>query len=203
MNADNVIVLDFETTGLDGYEEGDKILSVGIATVNIPAHRVTPTFYTPIHHDLAAADMDCWLFRTKHMDPTEISSSPINSTNTASIVASIIDGMFVTTFNTDFDIEKFLDPWLMDELGLEGVPFYFRSPCLMKACDQVQEIPRIIHADYSSWPSLKASYYQLCRQRQQGINLHNALNDAVVAGEVMLALIDRGLYDPDSEEEYA
>ena len=203
MNGDNVIVLDLETTGLNGYEQGDKVLSVGIATVDTVSHRVTPTFYTPIHHDLTAADLDCWLFKTKHMDPAEVTGSPIESTHAVGIIASLLDGMVVTTFNTAFDLDLFLDPWLMDDMGIEDVPFYFRAPCLMRACSQVEEIPRNTHADGSSWPSLKASYYQLCGHRQPGIDLHNALNDAVVAGKIMLALIDRGLYDPDSEEEYA
>lgn len=202
MTCDNILVIDIETTGLDGYEKGDKILSIGIATVNIPAHRVMPTFYAPIHQVLTPVGLDCWLFRTKHMDPSEITGAPWGEYMVADLMTSMIDNAVVTTYNTAFDLDLFLDPWLMDNMAIEDVPFYFRAPCLMRACSQVEEIPRMMHEDGTSWPSLKASFYQLCGG-QSGIKMHNALNDAVVAGEIMLALIDMGLYDPDREEEYA
>jgi len=201
MTTDNVFVLDIETTGLDGYDKGDKILSVGIACVSTVNKTVTPVFYAPIYQELTDADRDCWLFRTKHMLPEEIEGAPFGEEVVARIVAEIIGDETATTFNTAFDLDRFLEPWLADIL--EGdAPFYFRAPCLMKACDQVEEIPRTVHADYTSWPSLKASYYQLCGGKA-GIRMHNALTDAVVAGEIMLALMERGLYDPDREEEYA
>jgi hypothetical protein len=59
-----------------------------------------------------------------------------------------------------------------------------------------------MHEDGSCWPSLKSTYYQICEERQAGIRTHHALNDAVIAGQVMLALMERGLYDPHSTEEY-
>ena len=199
-DTENVIILDIETTGLDGYEKGDKILSVGIATVNTVNKTVTPTFYAPIYQELTEKDLDCWLFKTKHMLPEEITGAPFGEGEVASVVAEIIDGMTVTTYNTDFDLDRFINPWF-DEI-INGGPFYFRAPCIMKAADQVEEIPRTVHADYTSWPSLKASFYQLCGG-QSGLKMHNALNDAMAAGEVLLALMERGLYDPDREEEYA
>ena len=200
-DTENVLVLDIETTGLDGYEKGDKILSVGIVTVNTVNKTVTPTFYAPIYQELEPKDLEAWIFKTKHMDPSEITGAPWGDFIVAGIVASIIDGMTVTTYNTAFDLDLFLDPWLEGEYA-DDKPFYFRAPCLMKACDQVEEIPRTVHADYTSWPSLKASFYQLCGG-QSGLKMHNALNDAMAAGEVLLALMERGLYDPDREEEYA
>lgn len=194
-DTENVIILDIETTGRDGYEKGDKILSVGIATVNTVNKTVTPTFYAPIYQELTEKDLDCWLFKTKHMLPEEITGAPFGEEVVADIVGEIIEGETVTTYNTAFDLDLFIDPWL------DGT-FYFRAPCLMKAADQVAEIPRTVHADYTSWPSLKASFYQLCGG-QSGLKMHNALNDAMAAGEVLLALMERGLYDPDREEEYA
>lgn len=201
MTTENVLVLDIETTGLEGLAAGDSILSVGIARVDVINRTVSPVFYSPIYQEITDNDRDCWLFKTKHMDPSEITGAPWGDFIVAGIVASIIDGMVVTTYNTAFDLDLFLDPWLEGEYA-DDKPFYFRAPCLMKACDQVAEIPRTVHADYTSWPSLKASFYQLCGG-QSGLKMHNALNDAMVAGEVLLALMERGLYDPDREEEYA
>lgn len=194
-DTENVIVLDIETTGLEGIQKGDKILSIGIVTVNVNNKTVMPTFYAPIYQELEPKDLDCWLFRTKHMDPSEITGASFGEQIVADIVSAIIDGETVTTYNTAFDLDKFLDPWL------DGT-FYFRAPCLMKACTQVPEIPRTMHEDGTCWPSLKASFYQLCGGKS-GLKMHNALNDAMAAGEVLLALMERGLYDPDREEEYA
>lgn len=194
-STENVLVLDIETTGLDGIQKGDKILSIGIVTVNVNNKTVMPTFYAPIYQELEPKDLDCWLFRTKHMLPEEITGAPFGEEVVSDLVSKIIEGETVTTYNTAFDLDLFIEPWLDGTL-------YFRAPCLMKACDQVEEIPRTVHADYTSWPSLKASFYQLCGG-QSGLKMHNALNDAMAAGEVLLALMERGLYDPDREEEYA
>lgn len=201
MTVENILVLDIETTGLDGYEKGDKILSVGIARVDIQNRTVSPVFYSPIYHELTEQDRDAWIFKTKNMDPSEITGAPWGDFFVAGLVASIIDSMTVTTYNTAFDLDLFLDPWLETEYA-DDKPFYFRAPCLMRASAQVPEIPRTMHEDGSCWPSLKSTYYQICEERQAGIRTHHALNDAVIAGQVMLALMERGLYDPDSTEEY-
>ena len=79
---------------------------------------------------------------------------------------------------------------------------YFRAPCIMKACTQVPEIPRTMHEDGSYWPSLLSSYAKLCEPKEIR-QTHNALDDAMMAGKVLLALYDRGLYNHHREEEYA
>ena len=201
MTADNILVLDIETTGLDGIQKGDKILSIGIVTVNVNNKTVMPTFYAPIYQELEPKDREAWIFRKKHMDVSEITGAPWDEWLVARLVARMIDGMMVTTYNTAFDLDKFLDPWL-DAVFQDDAPFYFRAPCLMRASAQVPEIPRTMHEDGSCWPSLKSTYYQICEERQAGIRTHHALNDAIIAGQVMLALMERGLYDPHSTEEY-
>ena len=168
---------------------------MGIVCANTENKTVTPVFYAPIYQELEPKDLEAWIFKTKHMDPTEITGAPFGEEVVANIVAEIIEGETVTTYNTAFDLDLFIEPWLENT-------FYYRAPCLMKAADQVEEIPRTVHADYTSWPSLKASYYQLCGGKA-GLQMHNALTDAMVAGEILLALMERGLYDPDREEEYA
>ena len=200
MTTENVLILDIETTGLNGYEKGDKVLSVGIARLDPKAMKVHPVFYTAIYQDLDEKDYDCWLFRNGHMDPEEVTSSPFGEVCAGEIIADIIEGETVTSYNTAFDLDAFLDPW-MDETILES-KFYFRAPCIMKACTQVPEIPRTMHEDGSCWPSLLSSYAKL-RDPKEIEQTHNALDDAMMAGEVLLELIRRGLYDPEREEEYA
>lgn len=201
MNTDNVLILDVETTGFEGLEAGDSILSIGIARVDIQSRTVSPVFYTPIYQELTEQDRDAWIFKKKHMDVSEITGAPWGDFIVAGLVASIIDGMTVTTYNTKFDLDLFLDPWLEAEFQ-DDAPHYFRAPCIMKACTQVPEIPRTMHEDGSCWPSLLSSYVKL-RDPKEIRQTHNALDDAMMAGEVLLELIRRGLYDPEREEEYA
>lgn len=205
MTTDNVLVLDIETTGLNGYEKGDKVLSVGIVRLDLKAMNLYPVFYTAIYQDLDEKDCECWLFKNGHMDPEEATNSPFGEVCAAEIIADIIEDEFVTTYNTAFDLDAFLDPW-MDKVA-SVAKLYLRAPCIMKACTQVPEIPRTMHEDGTEWPSLSASYNILCQQRiaqrRTPLHQHNALDDAIMAGEVLMELIRRGLYDPEREEEYA
>jgi len=199
-NTENVLVLDIETTGLNGYEKGDKVLSVGIVRLDFKAMKLYPVFYSAIYQDLDEKDRECWLFKNGHMDPEEVTNSPFGEVCAGEIIADIIEDEFVTTYKTAFDLDAFLDPW-MDKVILEN-NLYFRAPCIMKACTQVPEIPRRMHEDGSCWPSLLSSYAKLCDPKEIR-QTHNALDDATMAGEVLLELIRRGLYDPEREEEYA
>ena len=199
----NVLVIDLETTGLDGYmvgpERKDSILSVGIASVNIIHRTVTPLFYSPIQQPLNDETKKAWIFKDGHMTHAEIEFAPLSNEPAAEIVSRIIDMQYITSFNTVFDLDMFLDPWLED---MDEGPFRYRAPCLMKACTQVPSIPRTMHKDGSCWPSLLSSYAKLC-DPQEIRQTHNALDDAMMAGKVLLALYDRGLYDHNREEEYA
>lgn len=199
-NSYNILVLDLETTGLNGYEKGDKVLSVGIARLDLNTMKLYPVFYTAIYQDLDEKDRKCWLFKKGHMDPEEVTNSPFGEVCAGEIIADIIEGETVTTYNTAFDLDAFLDPW-MDKVILES-KLYFRAPCIMKACTQVPEIPRTMHEDGSCWPSLLSSYAKLCEPKEIR-QTHNALDDAMMAGKVLRELIRRGLYDPEREEEYA
>jgi len=205
MTVDNILVLDIETTGLNGYEKGDKLLSVGIVRLDLKTMKLYPVFYSAVWQYLDEKDRECWLFRNGHMDPEEVTNSIFGKVSAAEIIADIIEDEFVTTYNTAFDLDAFLDPW-MDKVA-SVAKLYYRAPCIMKACTQVPEIPRTMHEDGTEWPSLSASYNTLCQQRiaqrRTPLHQHNALDDAIMAGEVLLELIRRGLYDPEREEEYA
>ena len=89
--------------------------------------------------------------------------------------------------------DKFLYPWF-DEIIPDMLDFgFFRAPCIMKASGQVMA--------NGCWPTLKTAYGTLCGGVGRA-RWHRALDDAVAAGKVVLELYNRGLYDPDREEEY-
>lgn len=199
--TDNILVLDLETTGLDGFRKGDKIVEVGIVNVDLKRDRITPLFSAPIHYDeLTPEEERSWIFTEGPMTPDDVYGSPIDEEKAAYIVSAILDSELVTSYNTKFDFDRFLVPWL-DAVIPDELDFcYFRAPCLMRACAQVPDIPKAVHDD-GCWPSLASSYYTMCEQHDTHPQ-HRAVHDSIRAGEVLLALHDRGLYDPERMEEY-
>ena len=188
---DNIIVLDFETTGLDGIAAGDRIVEIGAANVDFQRKTITPIFSHPVHYD-EGIDRNAWIFREGHMDPEECEHSPIDEEKAAMILATILDGEYVTSYNTEFDLDKFLYPWF-DKIIPEVLDFgFFRAPCIMKAASQLTD---------GDWPSLRTAYSSIFG-RAGNRREHRALDDAVKAGMVVLELYNRGMYDPDREEEY-
>ena len=192
--TNNIIVIDLETTGLDGYKKGDRIVEIGAANVDFQRKTVTPIFGHPIYHDkLTPEQEDSFIFHEGHMIPEECYHSPIDEEKAAMILATILDGEYVTSYNTEFDLDKFIYPWF-DEIIPDVLDFgFFRAPCIMKAAGQV--MPEGL------WPSLKVAYSTLIGTNRK-YHEHRALDDAVMAGTVLLALYQRGLYDPDREDEY-
>ena len=192
---DNIIVIDLETTGLDGYEAGDRIVEIGAVNVDFLRKTVTPIYGHTVSYDspFTPHGRDSWIFKEGYLTPEECERSPMDEEKSATILATILDGEYVTSYNTEFDLDKFILPWfdkiIPDMLDLG----FFRAPCIMKASGQVM-------AD-GLWPSLKVAYSTLIGTNRT-YHEHRALDDAMMAGEVLLSLHKRGLYDPDRQEEY-
>ena len=191
---DNIIVIDLETTGLAGYQEGDRIVEIGAANVDFQRKTVTPMFGHPVYYDeLSKEQADSFIFHEGHMTPEECYRSPIDEEKAAMILATIMDGEYVTSYNTEFDLDKFIYPWF-DEIIPELLDIGFlRAPCIMKASGQVMA--------NGCWPNLETAYGTLCGGVGR-VRWHRALDDAVAAGKVVLELYNRGLYDPDKRGEY-
>lgn len=191
---DNILVIDLETTGLDGYEAGDRIVEIGAANVDFQRKTVAPIFGHPIYHDKLTPEQErSFIFSEGHMSPPECYRSPIDEEKAAMILATILDGEYVTSYNTEFDLDRFVYPWF-DAIIPDVLDFgFFRAPCIMKASGQVMA--------EGLWPNLKTAYGTLCGGVGK-LRAHRALDDAITAGKVVLELYNRGLYDPDREEEY-
>ena len=201
--TNSILVLDLETTGLHGIADGDKIVEVSIASVDFTKQTVRPIFTSPVHYDdLTEKERTSFIFREGYMEPNDVYDAPFDEEKVAAIVANILEGEYVTTFNTEFDLDKFLMPW-MDQVIPDINVMFFRAPCIMRAADQVAEIPRRMHDDMRCWPSLQASYRTLCASDYDDqLFPHHAQDDCLMAGRVLLELADRYLYDPDREDEY-
>lgn len=195
----HVMVIDLETTGLRGIKEGDKILSVGIADVELDTAQVRPVFYTPIRQELDEHDRRCWLILNGHLTAEEIERAPFSETQAATITATILADQLVTSYNTEFDFDTFLYPWLRRYLG----PYFDldygmrRAPCIMQTADRIKEIPRRERLDGTAYPSLVASFSTLVHLPMK--RAHNALDDALMAGEVLVRLHKMGLFTQEAE----
>ena len=192
---DNIIVIDLETTGLEGYKAGDRIVEIGAANVDFQRKTVTPMFGHPVSYDSPFTPLgrDSWIFKEGYLTPEECERSPIDEEKAAMILATIMDGEYVTSYNTEFDLDKFIYPWF-DEIIPDVLDFGFlRAPCIMKASGQVMA--------EGLWPSLKVAYSTLIGTNRR-YHEHRALDDAMMAGIVVLELYNRGLYDPDKRGEY-
>lgn len=192
---DNIIVIDLETTGLEGYKAGDRIVEIGAANVDFQRKTVTPIYGHPVSYDspFTPHGRDSWIFKEGHLTPEEVERSPIDEEKAAMILATIMDGEYVTSYNTEFDLDKFIYPWF-DEIIPELLDIGFlRAPCIMKASGQVMA--------NGCWPTLNTAYGTLCGGVGR-VRWHRALDDAVAAGKVVLELYNRGLYDPDKRGEY-
>lgn len=202
MTASNVLVLDLETTGLDGINNGDRILEVAVANVDLRRMTVSPVFSTPIYYEKLTPEQErSFIFTNGYMSIEDIYNAPFDEEKAAYTLATILEGEYVTTYNTEFDLDAFIYPWFEEVIPFAQDVWFMRSPCLMKAADQVKEIPRKTHKDGECWPSLVAAYHTLV-QGKNGLCPHHAQDDAVMAGKVLLELYGRGLYNPDREEEY-
>ena len=200
IDGKNVMVIDFETTGLDGIEKNDRILSVGVARVDLEQNKVVPVFQTPIwYHNLSEKQSESWIFEHGYMKGSDIYNSPFDEWKVARILYTLLEDQLVTSYNTEFDLDRFLYPWY-DTLDGD-CPYFARAPCIMKASAQVPEIPRRIHDDGSCYPSLVASFDMLLEFKPR-YPPHDAMNDCLMAGMILLALKDKGLYDPMREDEY-
>ena len=193
----HVMVIDLETTGLRGIKEGDKILSVGIADVELDTAQVRPVFYTPIRQELDEHDRRCWLILNGHLTAEEIERAPFSEAQAATITASILADQLVTSYNTEFDLDTFLYPWWAENIGPYFENGMRRAPCIMQTADRIKEIPRRERIDGTAYPSLVASFSTLVHLPMK--RAHNALDDAVMAGEVLVKLHKMGLFTQEAE----
>jgi len=197
----DILVLDLETTGLDGFDAGDEIVQIGLVSVNTATQDVTPVLSMYVQHDLTEEQRHSFIFTDGGMDVDLVLNSPFDEEKAAVVLANIIDGEYLTTYNTEFDLDRFLLPWFDAVIPELRDLSFFRAPCLMKACAQVEDIPRKVH-DVGCYPSLRSSYYTLCHEYADIMVPHRALDDCILAGRVLIELYEHDLYDPESEEEY-
>lgn len=176
-----LFVLDIETTGLQGIDEGDKVVEIGISRVDIDRGKVYPEYGRIIHTDLTPLQRESWVFQHTDLTPEDVDSSPWGEEWIArDLRRSFVDDVF-TAYNVEFDFGYFLkhDPW------------NFRpklAPCIMKECKNRYD-------PNGRWLSAQASYDLLCPDNpmalEGGKEEHRALSDAAFEGHILLRLLEK------------
>lgn len=185
-----ILVVDTETTGLDGCLCGDKV--VGIVRVDTEGKTVKPVYSEIVGYDISEwteKQKDAWIFRNSDLTLDQVASGkPVEEV--VEDVHGFLDGSVAASYNEAFDFSKFLQrrPW--------NVRCHLAPDIMLRA-------HRLVDGDIdfedgsTSWPRLEKAYRELCPDDPADLNgpqAHRALSDAVVASHVMLALIGRGEY---------
>lgn len=181
-----IYVLDTETTGLGSIPDGEKVLEVGIARVDLDAKKIYPEFNRIVHYPIIAKD--CWAFQNTTLRMNDCFNSPWDVSDVARALLYYEDGIF-TAYNEDFDFGQYLNypPW----------DFKPRlAPCIM------EEAANVLAPD-GRWLKAQEAYDRLCpdnpAELPDGREQHRALSDAVCEGWILLRLIEKY---PDIEERY-
>lgn len=183
----NIFVLDTETTGLGGAAEGDVVVEIGIARVDLDRNRVYPEMGRIVMQQLTPEQRRSWVFEHTDLDPDEVERSPWSVGDVRAELAGY-EGKVFTGYNTDFDFGRFLG----------SGPWDFRprmAPCIMIECAD--------RFNGGCWMKAQDAYDMLCPGNPAGVpggmEEHRALSDAVLEGYILLGLCGR---DPDIRGRY-
>jgi len=181
----DVYVVDTETTGLLGAPK-DKIVDIAVCKVTLGDDKVENVYSSIVGHDTGKWNDELkrsWIFENTDLTPDMVNDAPPES-KVASDISKILKGANVTSFNFQFDFDKFLyrEPW---SLRNDIVPFR----CVMLASKNVCKIPGM-YEDYK-YPKLSEAYKMIVKgdpAEIHGVQEHRALSDAIMASHILLEL---------------
>lgn len=190
-----IYVLDTETTGFDGYPN-DVVVDIGIATADLKTGEVKDVYSSIVGYDISVWSKEkkkSWIFENSSLTLDEVAKAPPIK-RVSNEVNEILKGHCVTSYNTGFDLNKFLysEPWNLDGKIIECTD-------IMKAAMNVCRIQSPMHEGYK-FPKLIEAYHKMCPDDPEnlcGTQDHRALSDARVASHVLLSMHNEGLYDPE------
>ena len=226
---DTILVLDTETTGLDGarYEDdpfvdpffkksaldffddsrldkldwskyGDLVVDVGITEVSLKNHTVKEVYSAIVGYDVSTWTEEMktsWIFENTDLTVEQVAAGkPFSQVRRE--VHNIVKDRFLTTYNVQYDLDKFLYrfPWNFRNLFKEcrDIMFSARDICKLKS-------PLYGVKEYR-YPKLDYAYEHILQGEDpagiNGVQDHRALSDARVASHVMIKLYDDGCYNP-------
>jgi DNA polymerase III epsilon subunit-like protein len=192
---DKIYVLDTETTGLKGAP-ADVVVDIGVCETDLEKGTVKPVYSSIVGHDTEKWNdyrKTAWIFQNTDLTLEAVDDAPPFD-KVASDVRKLLRGRNVTSYNTGYDMGKFLylEPWSMKGLFKECTD-------IMKAATLVCKIPSEYYGCDYRYPRLDVAYSMIVDGDPAGIEGkqdHRALSDAVVASYVMIQMYRDGNYSP-------
>ncbi len=193
---DEIYVLDTETTGLDGAPM-DLVLDIGICKVSLREGTVEDWYSSVLGYDVEWWDdrlLNSWIFQNSDLTVDDITFAKKSAMQVIDEVRRLLKGKNVTTYNTVYDLGKFLyqEPWSM-----RG--WFNECTDIMKAATPVCKVPSTRgYSDYQ-YPRLEVAYEKITEGDPAGLHGkqdHRALSDARAASWVMIQMFKDGTYRP-------
>lgn len=194
-SSDIVLVLDTETTGLQGAPR-DLVVDIGICEMSLEDGTVEELYSSVLGYDTSDWDdylKDAWIFQNTDMTLEMVEEAP-PAMDVIDHVRRILRGRMVTSYNTGYDFGKFLyeEPWSMKGLFVE-------CNDIMKAAKDVCRIPGDFYGGDYRYPKLDYAYSKLVEGDPAGIHgtqNHRALSDAMMASYLAIAMHREHCYYP-------
>jgi len=194
-DAEEIFVIDTETTGLDGGPR-DLVVDIGICSVNLAEGKVKDVYSSVVGYDVTEWEdhrAKAWIFGNSDLTLDKVAAArPLFKVKED--VAGLLRGRTVTSYNVPFDMDKFLfrEPW-----NLRGA--FNVCTDIMKAATDVCKLPSELYGVSYRFPKLDHAYRTIVDGDPAGIREkqdHRALSDARMASHVMIAMHRSGNYRP-------
>lgn len=189
-----ILVIDTETTGLNGYPR-DDIVEIAICEVNTEEKTVFPVLSQFINYDFSKWShnkKNAWIFNNSDITIELLENIGVSLKTIVSSIQILVKDRLITSYNTEYDFYKFLekDPWELRKF------YKILMPCLMLSSTNICKIP----GNYGGykWPSLMEAVQILkveIPEEYKGLKYHSALGDTIYSSYVLLKLIENGKYE--------
>lgn len=188
-----IYIVDTETTGLNGADYDDKIVEIAICKLNTKTKQIKEVFEAIVGQELSTFKKTAWIFNNSDLTPEMVENGP-SATQVINIVKKTLKNKLVTSFNTGFDFDRFLDkePW--------NVSYKKLMPCIMLSATGPCAIENTYNHHGYKWPSLQEAYSILVvngKSEHNGVS-HRAMADTYQSAQVLLRLIESDNYNLDS-----
>lgn len=197
-----IFVIDTETTGLMGAPY-DSVLEVGIASVDLADGRISREYNAIIEFNEEKMARyishfgNPWIFERKHMLKREVYNGTPESVVIRE-VKDIVGGHLITSYNTAFDLNKFLykRPWNLKEwtrcpFDLADLATKYVKECIDKPRPYESgiegKISRQMLANPTSRIHMIDAYHCLIGKTPE--QTHRAIDDAMMEAEILARIL--------------
>ena len=190
-----IFCVDVETSGL---RSRDIIFQIGISEIDIEKKTVKPIFDKILGYDTTNWKQDwkdAWIFQNSSLKLTDIKKAYIKGDHSEKIgkeVNDLLNNQAIGIYNVGFDY-----PFLKRKPFNVSRKTSKILPCLMIYCTNICRIPMDWGNHSWKWPTLTEAYEMLVNKRIQkslNINWHDAINDTIASGWLLLELIENHNY---------